>query len=114
MGTASKSRGLWEEPSICERHREISICLALNHDAAIDAVVTDLEAVHPYIEVDAGLREIEQRGVTFGVVDAEHVPSRRCICRVRGLFRPDCGRHSGLQRSCVDDSGGGSQRSTVR
>ena len=38
---------------------EISVCLALNHDAAIDAVVTDTETVHPYIEVAARSREIE-------------------------------------------------------
>ena len=59
MGTAGKSRRLWKEPSICERHREISVCLALNHDAAIDAIVTDVEAVHPYIEVDARACEIK-------------------------------------------------------
>ena len=57
MGTVSKSRRLWKEPSICERHREIS--MALNHDAAINAIVTDLEAVHPYVEVDARSRELE-------------------------------------------------------
>ena len=86
MGTAGQSRRLWKEPSICERHREISVGLALDHDAAIDAVVTDIEALHPYIEVGALSGEIEQRGVTFGVVDAEHAPSRRRICGVRGLF----------------------------
>ena len=59
MGTAGKSRRLWKEPSICKRHREISICLALNHDAAIDAVVTDTETVHPYIEVAARSHEIQ-------------------------------------------------------
>ena len=59
MGTARKSRRLRKESSICERHREISICLALNHDAAVDAVVTDLEAIHPYIDVGTRAREIE-------------------------------------------------------
>ena len=59
MGTASKRRRLWEKPSVGERHREISVRLALNHDAAIDAVVTDIEAVHPYIEVDARSHKIE-------------------------------------------------------
>ena len=55
----ARAAGLRKEPSICERHREISVCLALNHDAAIDAVVTDIAAIHPYIEVAARSREIE-------------------------------------------------------
>ena len=58
MGTAGKRRRLRKEPSIGKRRREISICLAFNHDAAIDAVVTDIEALHPDIEIGARSREI--------------------------------------------------------
>jgi hypothetical protein len=50
---------LGKEPSVCDRHREISVRLALNDGAAIDVIVTDIEAVHPYIEVAALSRKIE-------------------------------------------------------
>jgi len=53
MRTSCESRRLWKEPAIRERHREIKIRLALDHNAAINAIVTDIEPIHPYVEVPA-------------------------------------------------------------
>jgi hypothetical protein len=83
MRISSKGSGLLEESTVRERHRQIGVRLPLDHDAVVDAIVTDIEVVHSYVEGWTLLRKGEQSRCPFGKVDAENVPSCRHVCSVR-------------------------------
>jgi len=74
---------------------QIGIRLPLDHDAVVEAIVTDIEVVHSYIEVWTLLRKGEQSRSPFGKVDAENVPSCRHVCSGR-IFTFDVTLHGAL------------------
>jgi hypothetical protein len=76
MRTSSECRGLWKQPAIYERGREVGVRLPLNHDTAIDEIVADRETLQLNIEVAAVPCEINQSGVPFRKVDTKQMSAR--------------------------------------
>src|SRR5262249_3422506 len=59
MRTSREPRGLQEQAAVCQRDGKIRIRLPLDDDAAIEAVVADRQAFHPYLEIAALVPRIE-------------------------------------------------------
>ena len=75
VGTSSEDGGLPEQSPVDEREREIGVRLPLNDHPAVDAVISDLETLHPDLEVWALLDEIAERGIPLGTVHANLMTS---------------------------------------
>jgi hypothetical protein len=67
----SQSCRLWEQASVNQGRGEIADRLPLNQHLVVDQIVSYCQTDHPNVKRAAPLQSMEQRGLSFGVVDID-------------------------------------------